>query len=122
MDINHLNKPIPCSYTTFDSIAKQYRGYSPKNRIKFGTRVKGFGSRPRFDPDENSKWKKKVEMWNRNRTENFIDPSKDATPGPQAYSMIAHWKRKKGSDKDLKRGSNMLAALSTGPKISIYYK
>lgn len=121
-DINYLNNPIPITYNTFSKIAKKNGGYNwitKKNRVTNST-VKCFGMGPRFEPDENEKWKKKVERWNRNETEKPIDAQNDATPGPQKYSLISTWKPKKFEDKG-KSKKNYFNMISQGPTKSIYY-
>jgi hypothetical protein len=121
-NINHHYEPIPTNFNTFTKIAKKNGGYdwmTKKNRVLNST-VKCFGSGARFEPDENQKWKKKVEMWNRNESEKPIDPNNDATPGPQKYSLISTWKVKKNDDKNSKK-RNYFSLVSKGPPKSIYY-
>ena len=122
MSVKHLNDPIPVDYGTFARVAKLSGGYdwmTKKNRTVNST-VKCFGLGPRFELDENQKWKRKVEMWNKNATDKAIDPNKDATPGPQKYSLISTWSVKKHEDKGPKK-KDFFNMVSTGPPKSMYY-
>lgn len=122
MDVNHLNNPIPADYRTFARIAKLSGGYdwmTKKNKTVNST-VKCFGLGSRFELDENQKWKRKVELWNKNATETVIDPNNDPTPGPQKYSLISTWNVKKHEDKQSKK-KNYFKMVSTGPPKSMYY-
>jgi hypothetical protein len=121
-DINYLNNPIPVNYDTFSNIAKKNGGYNSimKKNKEMSSIVKCFGTGPRFELDENQKWKKKIEMWNKNETEKPIDPNIDATPGPAKYSLVSTWKPPKNDEKNpLKK--NYFNMLSNGPYQSIYY-
>lgn len=121
-DLNHLNNPIPQDYGTFAHVAQKNGGYNviAKKYKAVNSVVKGFGTGPRFEPSENEKWKKKVEMWNKNETEKPLDPNVDATPGPAKYSLISTWNARKNQDRDpLKR--NYFNMVSQGPPKSIYY-
>ena len=122
-DIDHKNQPIAIQYHTFDLIAKKKGGYNKNPKTNSYFRANGFGFGPRFGLQDNEKWKNKVEKWNRNASENLIDPEKDATPGPGHYSLIEQWAKRKGAPVNLKKGSNMFFKMtSSGPSISPYYK
>ena len=83
--------------------------------------LKGFGTAGRFELDENTKWKNRVENINKKAGQTVIDPKIDISPGPHSYNLICHWKGKKTSDKNLKKGTNYLECISRGPSISLYY-
>ena len=98
-DINYFNNPIPQDYGTFSQIAKKNGGFDwmTKKNKTINSTVKCFGLGPRFEPDENEKWKRKVEYWNRNEPEKPIDLTNDPFPGPQKYSLISTWKPDKNA-------------------------
>ena len=116
-----MNEPIEISFNTFELIAKKRGGYSNKNKkLNNLSKANALGKGSRFGLTKQQKWKAKVAKWNKNRTDNLLDPNRDVTPGPDIYSSITRWVKQKG-DPDLK-GSNLFRATSTGPKMSVYYK
>lgn len=98
-----------------------------KNPIKKGRgpKGKGFGMELKFPLDDETRWAKKVKIYNNAvDPDKALDPKKDKQPGPAGYSMICNWKgktTKKNADK-LNKLPNHFYHTSTGPKIGIYHQ
>lgn len=119
--LSQYENPVHVDFHTFELMARKNGAYSKNGKVQLANTIKGFGTSNRFDLDENQKWKNKIEKINKQAGQIVFDPNVDAAPGPHSYNLICHWKGKKNSTKELKKGMNYLEHISTGPKISLYY-
>jgi len=120
-------RPLPVDLMTFDKISIIYKDVQVGKASK--KKGNGFGTEDRFLADELSKWKRKMEAYNKGVTDGKpIDLKKDPQPGPAQYSLIAAWpgkkiknKKKKDDDGD-KKLPNIFKTMSKGPSINYYYQ
>lgn len=116
IDDKKLPQPIVQNFETFDRI--KFRAQNQSLNAK--RIIKGFGGSSRFEKDEISKWKDKIEKYNL-FSDNKINALIDPTPGPQAYSLVSTWVPNKKSIKEKENTLNYFKIVSKKPSSSTYH-